>query len=481
MQSFAPRPLRPWKIVHHPIREAGVAVRLTPVLYVGPGLCAKRATAYSEHLSATGLEDATIKKKLQVIGRLYGFWIVRDDHGIPLPRSARQLLILFGMARIRSTYEADKHIDELGLYWPAVRFAKVCTEIRILTEYGSFLHLNYGADEINPVIHPLDATDRNLTSFARSDTGKGDILAHLSKYRHPKQQRYYEPVKKRDKRKRGIPKYIYPSDMVELVDNGCICPRDKMIVLLMGYAMLRASEVLHLFLSDVADVLPSGAAKVLLGHPGDEMVSWASSTGLKEATRREYLRTQFRRAPRNEIGIGHPEYAGWKGMTFQSDDPEERYAIWIEEEIVGRYFRHLLLEYLSEHKGLLCSGAISHPYLFFNTDRRKSGDGYGEPLKNSAFEKLFMRAAKRIDLPAHRHMCRHHGGFYMANVAKLPIELAQKALRHGSPESTTVYYLTHPTTVRAELQRRLEPGATHENYLDGLSMRPNFPSRWRSA
>jgi integrase len=136
-----------------------------------------------------------------------------------------------------------------------------------------------------------------------------------------------------------------------------------------------------------------------------------------------------------------------------------------------------LEEYLREHAGLFFSGRLQHPYLFVNTDRRKSTGCYGAPIRMENVRSVFYRAAERIGIRAHPHMARHHSGHYLASVAETDLELARQILRHACPQSTSVYFSTHPDAVRRRLQDCLRPGDDPLESAVQLA-RPSFPAHW---
>ena len=156
-------------------------------------------------------------------------------------------------------------------------------------------------------------------------------------------------------------------------------------------------------------------------------------------------------------------------MTLSESDPSYRYAIWIEEAIVGPYFRKLLEQYLDDNKKILLGGKMSHPYLFFNI-RKQDSSSYGLPLTLSNAHELFDAAAKRAGISCSPHSCRHHYGFYAADIIGVKQEELMRMLRHGSIISTDTYYHISSSTLRKKIS-----GLPVERV--GYS-RPSFPSSW---
>ncbi|MFC9153316.1 hypothetical protein ACFTWM_33010, partial [Streptomyces bacillaris] len=163
------------------------------------------------------------------------------------------------------------------------------------------------------------------------------------------------------------------------------------------------------------------------------------------------------------------EFAGWKGMVLTEADSANRYAFWLEESITGRYFRRCLEAYFDDHKSLLRTGRLRHPYLFFNTTRNGALN-YGQPLSLSCAHELVDRAFRRVGIRAGSHACRHHYGFYAADVLQIPQETLMRMMHHSSIVSTDTYYHVSAASVRARISgtdiRRI-PYA-----------RPEFPSSW---
>jgi len=272
---------------------------------------------------------------------------------------------------------------------------------------------------------------------------------------------------------------VLPELMIDLIERGAREPRDKMLLLLLGYSSCRTSEPLHLYVQDVEEHFAgTGATRIMLPHPATSKFHWQEGNQRRFGNRRQCLWAVYGRYPRNELGVHHPEYSGWKGMTFQSNEPEEQYAIWVEERFTGCYFQTLLEQYLKDHAGLFLSGRLQHPYLMVNTDRRKSSETYGAPLRKENARRIFYESAARIGIKAHPHMARHHSGYYLATIAKTNPELARKILRHAQLKSTKVYFYMHPDAARRELQLCLSPDDEPLEAAIKLS-RPSFPLHWR--
>lgn len=460
--SAAPLPYRPWRIIYIPIveRRGGVF----PFLFLKNGLPSATAALWARSLSSENWSDSKIEAHLRAVGTFYAFCQVKCGDEAPLDRDLYVLVQDYAEARFRGTFIAGE--DESGLYWGRVRISTVSEEIRALDRYSKFVAKLHDSPVFNPDEHVLV----QIARFYRSarEAGRSDAMVHLRGIRRRRKSAALQinrRMTESDSSKMRA-KHLSPVEMIEVVERGAEAPRDKMLLLLLGYAGLRISEPLHLYVNDVVELFhESGASKVRLEHP--EYGSYVSST---KENRSGFLERMYGRLPRCQLGRGHREFAGWKGMVLTESDPANRYAFWLEERIVGRYFRRCLEAYFDDHKALLRTGRLRHPYLFFNTTRRGASSSYGQPMSLSGAHELVERAFKRAGIRAGSHACRHHYGFYAADVLQIPQETLMRMMHHSSIVSTDTYYHVSAASVRARIS-----GADIRRVPYG---RPEFPKYW---
>ncbi len=355
--KLAPKASNPWKIIYVPISERNGG--LFPLLILRNGKPSATAALWARSLDREGWGDAKIEHHLRALAAFYCYCIARRGEAAFEGEDLHKLVCDFADARFRGTLRRDGS-DVLGLYWKRIEASSVQKELKALNRYSDFIHQQLSLPEINPEETRVVEV---ATYYAEAKLlGRSDAMVHLKSLRKKPRSRQFSLAPRQGAPGRTLarPKYLSPHEAIELVERGCQNTRDKMFVLLLTYAGMRVSEPLHLFLSDAMQMFcGTGATKVRLEHPSFGITDFANSSG-KAIRRSQFLLSHYGRLPRNELGKGHREYAGWKGMALAESDPAHRYAIWIEEAIVGAYFRRLLEQYLEEHKQLLLTGKMLH-------------------------------------------------------------------------------------------------------------------------
>ncbi|MCF3488209.1 hypothetical protein [Stenotrophomonas maltophilia] len=166
-------------------------------------------------------------------------------------------------------------------------------EIRALDRYSRFVAKLHDSPVFNPDEHALVKVAR----FYRSarEAGRSDALVHLRGVRR-RRSKAAPTINRRmtesDKAAMRA-KHLSPAEMIETVEHGARSPRDKMLLLLLGYAGLRISEPLHLYVNDVVELFrETGASKIRLEHPRMgvacrrlQRIGLASSQGCTSASR----------------------------------------------------------------------------------------------------------------------------------------------------------------------------------------------------
>lgn len=227
--------------------------------------------------------------------------------------------------------------------------------------------------------------------------------------------------------------------------------RDQMLTILQRHGGVRASEALHLFVTDVVEDRPgSGHAEVRLYHPqlGRFTTYDRIRGGIRHLTRAEYLAQEWRRLPRNVMT--DRERAGWKDLMLDVGKPHY-YAVvrWFPRE-AGQWFWRLFEAY-RDH---VLPPGLGHPYLFVNLD---AGEHFGRPYTFFAYRDNLQAAVRRLGLPWGKafgtttHGLRHRYGQDLEE-AKVPVKVIQTCMHHKSPLSQLVY--TRPD--RERVQRELD-------------------------
>lgn len=377
----------------------------------------------------------SIKKSVIAIGKLRDFYMLERAGGVLKEGDLRALLEDFLFA-----YD---HGAVLG--WAPASNQSYLTTRAAVTEYVKFLvddsAQTWGMSELQFIA----ACRESWVSVAHAPKS---LLFHTKK----------RNVKKAGGRKRlltGLKQFKpFPPHLVQELIDHTKNPRDKLMFGLMAYGGRRLSELLHLFMEDMAT--RDDELVALLKHPSEAPMVWVNNAGTRvKGSRREYLKTMFDRLPRNEHGA-NPSFVGWKGIKFDDEAALVSQMYWIRE--AGKYLLQLHRNYLFGARATVPKKR--HPYYLVGED--------GDPLTTKAAEKQFRLACGRVErklgvsLKGYGpHSLRHFYGFYCADVLKADLLLIQKWMGHIQASSTAVYAHISPGTAakalaRAELQAQLE-------------------------
>ncbi|HEY0561798.1 MAG TPA: tyrosine-type recombinase/integrase [Methylophilus sp.] len=445
---------------------------LFPFLLLGNGEISLSAAKFALALSREGWSDEKIHQCLKAVGRFYTFHSAKYQDSKNNLLSGHEIIGSYAETRFRGSISAGGN-DETNLFWTRVNFTTVGREIYYLNLFSDFCNRYLSSININPTEDRFIKTFKSYKDLRNQ--GLSDALVHLDGVRKGRKPRYYELNKKNADSNQRLPKYLTTNLLIDLIEDGCRNPRDKMLLLLMGFGGLRISEPLHIYTFDVMRNFNStNASRIILAHPSNGIIETNKNDKLLKIKRADYLRESFKRLPRNEMGKGHIEYVGWKGMLLDKQEYEENYVFWLEEDITGGYFRKLLENYISENRSLFIGNRLNHPYLFFNIQKDRNIELYGKPLTYMNAQEVFYAACKRINLKGYSpHSCRHHYGFYTANFLKLQPETLQRMLRHRQITSTDVYYHMTSQFIRSQISE----DEMHSNNINE-QVKKSFPSHW---
>lgn len=433
--------------------------RLYPLVLLENGRPGYVINAFINYLLMRGEQESSFQQKLQSVCQLYEYCRRKYAESDLSEEQIRSLIFEFGSAKLHGTIQPDGS-DPLNLGWRPIMPKTLRNIVRNLQEFDTFQVAFFNAKQLNPVEVKFQSNFERYMEFkARS---KYDPLLHLFPSHSTERTApvYQAKEHRRDSLKRR-PEKVFPGDfIIDLVEK-TEEPRDKMLLLLMGFGGLRRSEPLHLFHQDVVGRFKdTGAAWVVLADPIKGQTTWQDARGNAcSGTRREFLVSQYRN---EQLPVGHPlrnlqprclygrgsnqMHVGFKGMTFSGHD-QNNFVHWLHEE-AGVLFWKAYQEYTQRHFFGKPKHWPHHPFLFIRIDAQ----GYGMPLTLAAMEKIFDKAASRVGVHGFSpHSLRHFYGYYFASVLKRPIEEAQACMHHASIVSTQVYYRTAPEAVRQEI------------------------------
>lgn len=449
-------------------------------------------------MTLRGVGRSLLNERMRAVLHLFSYYVARYDSEVLNEAQSASLMLDFLTAKKNGTaLDARPKVAALG--WRPVKYKTFKRYVTALEVFDSWQSNFHKGERLTQPEQRLMTAWEQYSDFLRRT--KWDPLLHLfpSKSRTKKTSRLDVVVyhKRLEVRGTSVPRCFPPDMFVELVDGSKNC-RDKMLWLELFGLGLRESEPLHQFFQDVHGVTAAGEALVRLDDP--ELGEWLwtdRSAKPTRGTRSEYLQAEWKNG---DLAMSHPElvnlvprtqyncqgrlHAGFKGMTFHTDDdirPDQwgHEGIWIDPA-VGIYFLATYKEYVAEHFQGRPQRWPYHPWLYIQLDRRD----YGSPMTIPAVRKAWDRALKRMGLAGcglGPHSLRHLAGYYCANQLHLPIEKTKLLLRHASVTSTEQYYHLSKGEVRAAILKAATQSAGRD-VADFLLLpsatRIEIPSHW---
>lgn len=368
-----------------------------------------------------------IAKAVVAIGKLRDFYKLVSNEPTLSPGNLRSLLEDF--------LAAFDHGTVLG-WRPASNQQYLSTRAAV------YDYVKYVMDNSAPFWSTEEAKfiDACRESWIRLSHAEKSLLFHTK-------SRSRKKTRGRKRQVAGLRQYKpFPPNLVQELIDETKNPRDKLLFGLLGYGGRRISEMLHLFLQDVA--MRGDELNVTLKHPASSPMIWTNQAHSQvRGQRREYLRAMFDLLPRTEHGA-NPSAVGWKGIKFDDHAAQSSEVYWIRES--GQYLLQLHRQYL--HGDRSAAPSRSHPYYFVTEN--------GQPMTIKAVEKQFNLACRRIEkkhgisLKGYGpHSLRHFYGFYCADILKADLLLIQKWMGHAQVTSTAIYAHISPGTAATALKR----------------------------
>lgn len=442
--------------------------------------------AYINYLMMQGEQEATLHAKISAVCQLYEFCKRTYGDRDLTESELRHLVFDFGSAKLNGTIQPDD-TDPTNLHWRPVLPSTVGLLIRHINDFDKFQETFFHSPRLNPVEVRFQTNFEQYQEFRRRQ--KYDPFVHLFPSKsHKKSIAKYVAKEHRRESHRGSLKAFPINKLIELIEAADE-PRDRMLLLLMGFGGLRRSEPLHVLHQDILGrFVDTGAAWVRLADPITGEVAWIDDNGdERSGPRAKFFQAVYKNEqmpvthplrniqPRCLYGRqGHGLQAGFKGMTF-SGHGDNNFVHWLHEE-AGCLFWKSYEEYMQRHFHGKPKNWPYHPFLFIRLD----AEGFGMPLTIPGIDKIFARAAARIGVIGYStHSLRHFYGYYTASVLKRPIEEAQVCMHHASVLSTQVYYKTDPLVIRAQM---MAAATNHEGDTTTPAEtlgRLTFPSNWQ--
>ena len=419
-----------------------------PFLLLENGEVSLYALAWARHLMLqSSLRPSGMSKAIRAVGRFYDYYQIVEKSRPLTPEHLGRLLAKF--------FEAREYGNS-DLEWAPVRKKTAVDDVRYVSDFAEWCADNFGHVPANPrerkLLSDLNVQEQRDFYSALRHRKNWDNLAHLipatevgkgSVNRHtfrPKSE--HRPSYRR--------KYFPPTKILLLI-RSTPSVRDKLYFLLLFFGGIRASEPLHLFVTDVK-IKSDGNAQVVLGHPEKGTYEWVDPfRGKQRGNRATFLKERYHLGPRNVLSSRHPLHCGWKGMSFDDGNRLQSEVHWLVPGI-GRYFAKLHSEYMNLTRRHVQD---IHPYYFVN---ERTGPEFGTPAKLSNMTKAFERAVTRVGLSVteegvNPHGARHFYGYFCASKLRLSIETTQVLMHHESLSSTAIYYALTSDVAHEELSK----------------------------
>lgn len=222
--------------------------------------------------------------------------------------------------------------------------------------------------------------------------------------------------------------------------------REQLIFLLMFFAGLRESEIVHLFVDDIRYYDKKQKTHIILGHPEKGIVNFHG----EKITRQEYLRNEFGLLPRTMIS-GH-RAAGWKNLQLLDSKNKQTFGFWLCTEAAEMFW-----ELHKIYMGKLRPTLTGHPYYFVNL----GGAEYGAPLSIKKIQQQWSTCCDRIGIQVSKDLgTSPHGArsFYAQayEEAEANPKIIQSALHHTSIFSQMSYLRKSLTQIQCFLDEGAE-------------------------
>lgn len=357
----------------------------------------------------------------------------------------------------------DDFHDQSGLYWKSRKPEDANFLIGLATQFVDWLSIDNSDEELalNPyrVASPYEEKLNWAAYYQRKERA---FLSHLWTNRDAKvSNSLVRTVDK--KRTQSIvisseSSKAFPRNKInELLYNGFILRgkgnrtklherldlRNVLITMLMHFGGLRISEVMHIYVEDISQIIEGGIQPVVKVY---DPIDGRSPVDAKQ-TRKQYLQKNYGLIPRCNYSVSSKQFAGWKNPHLSN--PRHRYfTVYFFPAYAGELFIDLWKLYLIYQRKRPPQNA-QHPYAF--TTR------FGTPCSIKAYTESRKRAVERIGLTFSKdagttaHSDRHRYGQSLAE-NNVPPLIIKCAMHHCSLESQNTY--TEPTD--SELRNKLK-------------------------
>ncbi len=345
-----------------------------------------------------------------------------------------------------------------GLGWEPLKATTVARDTRILAKFSEYCSKHHGHLPFLQVESHFDTEHKRFVEKLAGKTATSWRLFPSKGGTSTTARGSHEAALPTS----GSRKAVLTVEQVTRIINAAPTPGLKAAFILGAFGGMRASEMLHIWTSDVMpgsrrpEVFPSDKVSdvplVVLAHPSQSRFIRLGESGNDD--RLQHLDSAYGLLPRN-VQQGTPMHSGWKGMLYDNQALLVSQVYWTSPEMASLFMSKITESRMSVRSRGGRRAMDSHPYLFVNEadDPRH----LGLPRKRSGLLKAFARAAIAAGLGESCtgiHLLRH---FYKATLEDmgLPAELRRIAMHHRSIVSQDDYALSSARTNTA-IRKALE-------------------------
>jgi len=400
-------------------------------------------TDYLLIMEVNGSSESSIKNVVKATQLLIDYM----DANIDIFSDPKRLFRTFAKRMYGGTI-GDDGLDPSGLYWIPPSTRTVDIYLSALTGLTDYLADNHDTENFNPLIKATQHQQRlNYAAWYRKT--HHDFLGHIkdkTKSKTVKQARLISGHTKSitiDVTSKAFPQQYFDRFYKKGIGGATdprVAMRDQLLILLMHYGGLRASDAMNLWVCDVfedpldnnldSNIPKKSLVRIYHEEYGKAPDNWKGRNG--SSTRESYLKENYALTPRNKL-VGTSR-VGFKGRAFDHKDHYIQVQ-WFPID-AGRLFMVLWHDYLKYRASVDCH----HPFAFINFHPKYKG----KPYKLGAFLDNYEMALKRIDLEPNkslgldRHGHRHSYGRRLRKASVHPL-IIKRCMHHRDLESQVIY------------------------------------------
>lgn len=411
-----------------------------PLVYMNNGELCYSLLAYLKHLYSVGAgkHTSSLYDLFRCISEITIFYERSSKEHTRWKQEPRTLIIDYFEKSLHGTIHRGN--CNLGLWWEGSSVKNIKRKLRVFSKYEEFCAEYLSTDSLRSTEILCQSTIEYNVYRKRQDYS---LLKHLKGVNtdSKKQSVIFSHGQEPETRVENSTPNFFPPELVTKFIESALDDNQRAIYLLCAFTGLRASEAMHVLISDVVVNKKTAEFELIVSHPVSGS-SWCHETR-RLKRRKEILGSynnaqyfdpslsskelQFVRYPIARVNVPKPLHLGWKGVLLEPQHSTFGYVVQWTEDAAKLKFFEIVQRYLLSQK------RCNHPYLFCSKN--------GAPLSISTYSKRFERESLRLTGDKYNpHSLRHFTGFYICNYLDVSIDIAQKVLRHHHSSSTQRYF-----------------------------------------